>query len=220
MRQRRAMPSCLAATVIVATILTACGIQTDGKPRDVPEADQRLATAVAAGGADASGASRVYLIGPSEQHLLRSVPRQADTRQRLIEVLLQGPNDEELNDQYSSVIPPLTRVLSSESVGNVLFVDLSSEITALSVQGLTQALAQIVYTASELDGVQAVQITVDGEPLLLPKGDGGSTMELLRTYDYPGFVETAQPAYPEVPLNIEPFAETSTASEDSSITTD
>jgi hypothetical protein len=209
-----------ATTVIVATILTACGIQTDGKPRDVPEADQRLATAVAAGGADASGASRVYLIGPGEQHLLRSVPRQADTRQRLIEVLLQGPNDEELNEQYSSVIPPLTRVLSSESVGNVLFVDLSSEITALSVQGLTQALAQIVYTASELDGVQAVQITVDGEPLLLPKGDGGSTTEPLRTYDYPGFVETAQPAYPEVPLNIEPFDVTSSAPDNSSSTTD
>lgn len=219
MRQTHSMSVFGAATVIVMTVFTGCGIQTDRKPRDVPEADQRLATALAAGGADASGASRVYLIGPGEQQLLRSVPRQADTRQRLMEVLLQGPNDEELNEQYSSVIPPVTRVLSTESVGNVLFLDVSSEITALSVQGLTQALAQIVFTASELDGVKAVQITVDGEPLPLPKGDGGSTTEPLRTYDYPGFVETAQPAYPEVPLNIEPVAGTAPSSDDSSSAT-
>ena len=44
-----------------------------------------------------------------------------------------------------------------------------------------QALAQIVYTASELDGVESVQITVNGEPIAWPKANLESTTGLLRT---------------------------------------
>ena len=192
-----------------------CGIQTDSQPRDVPE-DKRELRDPDASTANATGAGRVYLVGPGEQHLLRSVPREAVSRQNLMEVLFLGPNDDELSAQYSSAIPTGTELLSTDSKGNVLVLDVSSNITELSVQGLTQALAQIVYTASELEGVKAVELTVDGAPMAWPKGNGGSTTGALRTYDYPGVAQTAQPPYPAVPSDIEPEASTvSTTDSDS-----
>ncbi len=187
----------------VAGLTCGCGIQTDSQPRDVPE-EKRALRDPDASTANATGAGRVYLVSPGEQHLLRSVPREAVSRQNLMEVLFLGPNGDELSAQYGSAIPPGTGLLSTDSKGNVLVLDVSSDFTDLPLQRLTQALAQIVYTATELEGVQAVELTVDGEPVPWPKGNGSSTTGALRTYDYPGFVQTAQPPYPAVPSDIEP----------------
>ena len=49
------------------------------------------------------------------------------------------------------------------------------------------------------EGVTGVQITIDGEAQPLLKGNGDATTGLLRPYDYPGFIQTAQPAYPALP---------------------
>ena len=76
---------------------------------------------------------------------------------------------------------------------------MTDELTDLSGQGLLQALAQIVYTGSELEGVDRVQITVNGEVIAWPKADLESSTEALSIYDYPSSVRSAQPAYPSTP---------------------
>ncbi|HTH05114.1 MAG TPA: GerMN domain-containing protein, partial [Ilumatobacteraceae bacterium] len=78
-------------------------------------------------------------------------------------------------------------------------VDVTDELTDLSGQGLLQALAQIVYTGSELEEVDRVQITVNGEVIAWPKADLESSTEPLSIYDYPSSARTAQPAYPSLP---------------------
>lgn len=199
-RMRRRRPLGVFTVAVVA--LTACGVRTDATPRAIPEDDQVLSVAGAASGTDASGAGRIYLVAPGEPRLLRSVPRDTLTRQDLMSVLLLGPNENELSEQFSSSIPLSVELLSTRSDGTVLFVDISEDINELSGQGLLEALAQIVYTASELDDVQAVQITVAGEPVAWPTADGASTTDPLQTYDYPGIVRTAQPAYPATPSGV------------------
>ena len=74
-----------------------------------------------------------------------------------------------------------------------------ADLTALPAPVQPQALAQIVYTAAELEGVTGVQITIEGEAQPLPKGNGDATTGLLRPYDYPGYIQTSQPAYPALP---------------------
>ena len=69
----------------------------------------------------------------------------------------------------------------------------------LSGSGLVQALAQVVYTATELDGVRSVEIKVDGETQAWPTADLDTTSEPLTIYDYPGMVRSAQPDYPSLP---------------------
>ncbi len=188
--------------VVVAVLgLAACGIQQDTSYRDVPNDEWILPNSGGNSGSDASGADRIYLIGPGEDRLLRSVARNADSPEDLIKILFLGPNDDELAAQYSSNIPPGTELRSARTQGQFLILDLGEEITELTPQSLAQAIAQIVYTATELEGIEAVQLTVDGEGLSWPTPNGENTTDPLRIYDYPNLVQTAQPAYPAVPLS-------------------
>jgi hypothetical protein len=77
--------------------------------------------------------------------------------------------------------------------------DGSSEITAQSGERLGLAVAQIVFTATEIDGVRAVRLRVNGQDQRWPKGDGETRDGDLSVYDFPGLVQSAQPPYPAVP---------------------
>ena len=190
-----------AALIAAATAVTGCGVQPDAAPRDLPEEERTITVEVGPSGSDASGANRIFFVAPGEERLLRSVPRQASTRAELIEILLAGPNDNELAGQYSSYIPPSTELIpgGARTQGQVLTINLSGGIAELSGQNLAQAVAQIVYTAAELNGVEAVQLRVDGEELSWPKANGETTSDPLRIYDYPNLVISAQPEFPTVP---------------------
>lgn len=187
---------------VAALVMTSCGIQTDSAPRNLPDSERGPAAAGSSSGSDASGADRIYLVAPGDERLLRSVPRDAALREDLMRILLLGPNDDEIAAQYSSFIPPDTQLLSARSKGQILIVDVTGEIAELTGQSLSQAIAQIVYTATEIDGIEAVQLKVDGLEVAWPKPNGEITADPLRIYDYPNFVQTAQPAYPAVPVGI------------------
>lgn len=187
------------ALLTVVVTAAGCGIRPDAEPRTIAGAEPVVGPEAGSESA-AAGADRIYLIGPGEERKLRSVAREAaGSTENLIEILLDGPNEAELEAQWTSLIPAGTRLLSSNRQGSILFLDLTAELMTLPTTAQPQALAQIVYTAAEVDGVDAVQITINGEPQQLPKADGQSTNGILRTYDYPGYVESAQPDYPELP---------------------
>jgi hypothetical protein len=192
------MTRCVWAVLASTLVLGACGIQPDAAPREVPQADRARLSGVSLGG-DASGAERIYLVGPGDNRLLRSVPRDPSSSDKLIDVLFLGPNEGERNEQFTTNIPTTVRVLSVDAEGSKLVVDVSSDLLSVSGNALVQALAQIVYTAGEIDGIQSVEITVEGDRQAWPTGDLDATDEPLTVYDFPGLVRTAQPAYPSVP---------------------
>jgi spore germination protein GerM len=192
-------------TLLAAVLVAAggCGIAPDSTPRDVAPAEQDLTVNAVSDGDEAGGTSRIYLVAPSEAgdpSLLRSTSRDvAAGAAPLIKSLLAGPNPEELASRLVTNIPQETQLLSTDSSGDVLTVDVSPEITELSGDLLVLAVAQIVFTASEIDGVRAVRLRVDGQDQQWPKGDGETREGTLTVYDYPGLVESAQPPYPAVP---------------------
>ena len=179
-------------------LLASCGLRADTKPHDLPE-DNQVDLSGPSVGTEASGAERIYLVEPGEDQLLRSVQRQASSAPELMEALLRGPSPSELEDAYSSAIPSTLQLLSAREQTPFLYVDVTDELTDLSGQGLLQALAQIVYTGSEIDGVDRVQISVNGDVIAWPKANLESSTEPLSVYDYPSSVRTAQPAYPSLP---------------------
>ena len=120
-------------------------------------------------------------------------------REDLLENLLAGPNEDELDQQYTTFLPPDLQLLDTFKQGTILFLDVSEQLTQVPAQPLAQALAQIVYTATELEGVERVQLTVNGAPVSWPRPVGGNTSGTLSIYDYPGFVQSAQPAFPALP---------------------
>jgi len=187
-----------AALLAPLLLLTACGLRADSKPHDLPD-DNQVDLSGPSVGTNASGAERIYLVEPGEDQLLRSVKREATSARELMDALLRGPSPTELDDGYSSAIPSTVKLLRAREQPPFLYVDVTDELTDLSGQGLLQALAQIVYTGSELDGVDRVQITVNGAVIAWPKADLESSTEPLSIYDYPSSVRTAQPAYPSLP---------------------
>lgn len=189
--------------VALAVVLSACGISADTKPRDIPQGERKeLGVTANPGGGDATGKARIYLLGPSsggQEPLLQPVARTADTAADLITSLLSGPNDAEMAQQFRTAIPPGTQLRGVSLQSSTLRVDLSEEILRLSGNDLIDALAQIVFTASELDGVRSVKLLVNGADQQWPAGNGTLQSQPLTVYDFPGRVASAQPPYPAVP---------------------
>ena len=95
-------------------------------------------------------------------------------------------------------------LLSAARRGSVLQVDVSKALQQLSGQALVAAVAQIVFTCSELTGVTAVKILVEGADQQWPTGNGEVQSDPLTVYDYPGLVQSTQPAYPAIPTPSQP----------------
>lgn len=195
--------------VLAALVLTGCGIAEDDSPRDVPTAQQQqlgILTDRSAGAA--RGAGRIYLLAPTEvgqAPMLQAVARDVEgTPGDLLEALLSGPNAAEISRQFRSAVPAGTSLRSTRLQGGVLVVDLSEDFLQTTGGDVVDALAQIVFTASESDGVRSVRVLVGGQTQQWPTGNGELQAAPLTVYDYPGRVASAQPAYPAIPTPTQP----------------
>jgi spore germination protein GerM len=199
----------LLVTLLGALVLAGCGIGNDAGPRDVPQADRRdLSAGADLVGGEATGTARIYLLAPSGsgrsttlQPVARDVAEQPFT---VLAALFSGPNTDEISKQYRTAIPSGTRLLNARPQGRTLRVDVSKDLLQVSGDDLVDALAQIVFTASELDQVQSVQLLVEGGVQQWPAGNGELQSAPLTVYDFPGRVATSQPAYPAFPTPNQP----------------
>lgn len=184
------------AAVAVAVAGSACALGPDTEPVAIDRPNLSAGTS----DLDAEGSSRVYFVGPGEGELLRGVAREATSRNELIDILLRGPNTAELEANYFTAIPPDTKVNSINTLGPVLQLDLSDEIRQLSGPALSHALSQIVYTATDINGIEKVQIFVNGDTIEWPTEVGTASNTGISVYDFPDAVQNSQPAYPALPL--------------------
>jgi spore germination protein GerM len=191
----------LGVTGIVA-VLTGCSIQPDTTPREIPQDDRALSDPVTpAEGGEAAGSTRVFLVkeGDDGQPHLRSARRSiASTPTAVMQELLKGPNARE---EAAGITTALPRGLigSARSGAGVVTVDVSPQLLDEPAPQLMLAIAQIVFTQSELEGVREVRIRVDGTNRPWPDGQGELRTSALTVYDYPGLAESTQPAYPPIP---------------------
>lgn len=192
------------ALMLTGLALTSCGIGTDDGPRNVPPAEQQqLGVATDRSAGAATGTARVYLLAPEgagQSQVLQAVARDvSESAPEVMGELLAGPNAEELVGQFRTALPTGLQLLSAARRGSLLQVDVSQELGELSGEELVAAVAQIVFTASELDGVQSVKILINGADQQWPAGNGELQSLPLTVYDYPGLVLSSQPAYPAIP---------------------
>lgn len=191
----------LGLSVVVAASTAACAIQPEASPRDIPIEERGVFDAPATGDV-AAGTNRIYLLAPTDpddQQQLRSVLRDvSNDPEELLRSLLSGPNDSEREEGLDTAIPPELELLSARTVGRVLAVDVNDAVNDLTPEGLRLAVAQLITTASELEGVQAVRLRIEGEDQVWPLGDGELTDRPLTVFDYPGLVESSQPTFPPV----------------------
>jgi spore germination protein GerM len=199
----------LVAPVLAGLLFAGCGISTDDNPRNIPAVDQeQLGVAADRSAGAATGTARVYLLAPEaagQSQVLQAVARDVDeTATELLTALFAGPNADEMESQFRTALPAGIQLLSASRRGAVLRVDISKDLLQLSGQVLMAAVAQIVFTASELDGVQSVKILIEGADQQWPAGNGELQSDPLTVYDFPGLVQSSQPAYPAIPSPTQP----------------
>jgi spore germination protein GerM len=196
----------VALTLIALSAFAGCSIQPESSPNDLPD-ERANVFGEPATGDEAAGTNRIYLLAPPDVEApqrLRSVQRDVPpAAESVLESLFAGPNADERDAQLDTAIPADVELLGALSVGQVLTVDLNDVFDDLTPDGLRLAVAQIVSTATDIDGVQSVQLRIDGEPSVWPLGNGELTDRPLTQYDYPGLVESSQPAFPAIPSPIQ-----------------
>lgn len=191
-------------SVVVALTVTGCAIATDDLPRDVPAAQQvELAVDADRGAGASTGTARIYLLTPDvagETRSLGAVARDVEeTPLALLTALFAGPNTREVAAQFRSAIPVGTELLSAALRAGTLVIDVSPDLLDVSGDTLISAIAQIVFTSSELSGVRAVKIVVDGADQQWPTGNGELQASPLTVFDFPGRLTSAQPDFPAIP---------------------
>ena len=172
--------------VIALLLLAGCGVPTDDAPRALDPADAPGGVLETSAPEDeGEGRIALYFVrGDPERVVLqpRAVERSPEMKE-LLELLLEGPTQEQVAAGTRSAIPTSLQVESVE-VGprGVAVVTLGGDDTQVGTSPL--GFAQIVATLTAPGRAEAVRFRFDGADLRVPRGDGSLTDEPLDRDDY------------------------------------
>lgn len=225
--RRRAAAVVLAATALV---VAGCGsipsddgpdlVASDAVPAELSEVTTTTTT-TPTGDRELEALYVVYVTPDDEERLPacfvfvdRSETMQ-ERATRLLQTLIElvPAENTDCRSAFTNAIPPGVELLGvSLQDDGVLVVDLSNLGEGSVGDGQRRAIAQIVFTATNLPGVSAVRFQKDGEDTAVAVGGGRSVKpgEAVSRADFPGFstspvtTTTTAPPPPEPPALLEP----------------
>lgn len=175
------------ALVFVALALAACGIPVEGEPEVV---DVELGVPVESD-TPAPGelaAVSIYLVrNENLVHVTRDLPSPSSLTS-IFGSLLGRVTDEEREANLRTAIPPGTETISLTEDGSVLRIDLNSEFAAVGGEEEILAVAQIVLTATSVEGVDLVAFQLEGVPTDVPVADGALSVDPVGAEDYAALI--------------------------------
>jgi spore germination protein GerM len=207
--ERRRWTIRVASVACLVALLAACGIPSDGRPRDIA-ADERLQlsdTKAPEQAAATTNGPKVYFLsqGPKDEDRLQPAGRDVvSTPSAVLTELFNGLTaTEQQTNKWRTAVPPDTKLVDApvQQPDGTLVVNLNQAFFQASGPAQINAVAQVVFTATGLDGVQRVKILVEGQPQGWPRGDGTAQLvgEPLSQYAYPELNPDSQPDYPPAP---------------------
>jgi hypothetical protein len=199
----------------VALVAAGCGLPTDSSPRDIPPefALDAVPSTVAPVRPSATGPRAYFLSGPPGQlGTLLPVSRQVDA-DGIIQSLFDGLTTAEQSRGLRTAIPEDTELLEARVLPDgTARIDVSDAIFAATDEATTEAVAQIVFTATGLPRASQVELLVDGERRTWPLGNGSSAEGPLTRFMFPVLSPSSRPDYPPLSQNNGPLATTTTTS--------
>lgn len=189
MTGRRGLGRLVALAAAAAAVLGGCGVPSSGglqriDPSTVPFG--LLATAP-------PGSAEPRLRGPTTKVYLVRNERLATTARHVVgeakaaealRDLFVGPTTQETARGLTSDVPAQTRLISLDLNGPVATVDLSSEFATASGSEQVLAVAQIVYTLTASQFIDAVRFAINGKPIEVPDGSGSLSDQPRQRSDY------------------------------------
>jgi hypothetical protein len=172
-------------SILLVVVVAGCRVPEDSSPREIPE-DQVPFDLLAPPTTTPPATSPVPTVDGTvflaqADHLVavrRSVPAPLSLGSMLA-VLMQGATSDESSQGLSSSVGPEAGVIGAQVVDGSAVIDLSAAFSGIGVREQITGLAQIVYTATEIPGVQNVRVQLNGKPASVPRGDGSATTDLL-----------------------------------------
>lgn len=183
------------ATIVLALLaacgVTACGVGAQSRPESIDRADVPFDLAERSSDTPTTTSERstvsytIYLVAGNH---LRAVTRSARSAPTLAEKLTQltkGPTPAEADAGLRTLLPPEVTVDGVRVSNRVATIELSGAGAAQSAgDERALAIAQLVYTATAVPGVDRVRFEVDGTPAEVPRGDGRLTSRPVDPADY------------------------------------
>lgn len=170
---------------LLAASTTACGVRSDATPRNlavesVPYGLLESAPTTSTSAPTPSVPREVVFVFFVKDDRMVAIVRQVNappTVAKALTSLLFGVQEDEFAQGLRSAIDP-TAALQARALDPATYlVDLSSQFAQGPSKEQVFALAQIVYTATQLTGVTGVRFTLDGVPIEVPTGSGSLTSD-------------------------------------------
>lgn len=178
--------------VLVGLSAVACGVDAESRPHALDKESvpfELLAPAVPTTSTTTTArtepavAVNVFLMGAERLEPVRRLVSAPATARKAIEVLFSREvSDAELAAGLRSAINPNVDLLSVDiSADGVVTVDLGSNFLEASAPEQRVALAQIVFTATGVEGTAGVRFTLEGESREVPTDQGSQSGPLERS---------------------------------------
>jgi len=182
--------SVLAGAVTSALLLVSCGFPTQDEAS--PVVDDRPSSLITdpPGGVRATESTTVWFIADDElQPVTRRLASPVEAAD-MLGALLEGVSPAESARALRSAVPSGDMVRSVATSEGRADVDLAVEFADIPAGDQLLALAQIVYTLTDLRGIGRVRFTVDDVPVVVPLPDGESTEGSVSRDDFAALVGT------------------------------
>lgn len=193
--KRAARSIWVVVAMAVAVAAAGCGLQPDEAPQAI---ESELLEPTATTTVDAAGSRTlavVYLLRREQTTTLlaeveRAVEDPTSAADR-IEAVLEPVTPEEQARGLVSSIPADTVLLDTEldETRAELIVNLSGALFDVEGKELANAFAQLVLTATDLEGVRSVRFEVDGEPYRAPNAEGIEQEGAVTAADYASLLD-------------------------------
>jgi len=181
---------------VAAVLLGACGVPRDVAGRDIssdevpyrllsPSAEPDEATDIVG---PVVTTPSVYLVD-SEDRLV-AVPLTLDigtteaVAAQVLDDLQDGPSETQREDGLSSALGPGVRLELVEVEGSLARIDVSLVLRVPAADRLPLAVGEIVLSVTSVDGLDAVVLQQDGEPVETPLPGGARTTDPVTAGDY------------------------------------
>ena len=185
MRRHRTGLAIAVGLLAALTVLSGCGLTANRRPQEIASDDlpvelrnPNASTSTTLGRSPATTSITVYyLVQTDSITRLVGVPREVKDRTRprdRIVALLAPPTPTEQSQGLLTSIPTGTVLLDAKvnKSGQELTLNLSRSLFDIQGEELRNAFAQLVWTATELPGVQQVRFLVAGKEFRVPDQDG------------------------------------------------
>jgi spore germination protein GerM len=186
--RRAAGVGALAAAVALAG---ACGVPTDGSPREISAdelppglVDAPSTTAPSSPGGDAEVVQLYYVADDSLVPAFGEVARPARV-DVVLRALLEGPDPAYVARGYRSALPQGEELVpAADQRAGVARVELAPTFREIPAADQVLAVGQIVLTLTARPGVGQVRFLLDGQPVAVPRADGSVTAQPVSRDDY------------------------------------